>query len=608
MAVAGPAAGAGKQVVGSGGVGARDRPGEGGHAYAPLRIPLVVDGETWGALVLSGAEGSPADEVARLDILVRMASLVLHRIQVAEALRESELIERASRFRLTTILESVTDAFFMLDPEWRFTYLNDEAERLLRSSRDDVLGRNVWQALPETVGSRLYDDLHRALGRGEPTHSEIRLQPLDIWADVRAYPSAEGLSVFLRDISERKRTEEELRESERVFRAFGNSLPQLAWSADPRGSVTWYNQRWYDYTGTVLDDVRGWGWTTLHHPEHVDRVVAGMRAALETGEPWEDTFPLRSRTGEYRWFLSRAVPFRDAGGKVVRWFGTNTDVTERIAADAERQRLLEAERRSRAEAEEREGELTRVTESRARLLRGFSHDLKNPLGAADGYLELLEDGVFGALEAGQADGVRGVRESIGTALRLIEDLLAMARAESGELPIRTAPMDVRSLVSLAAEEYRSMAEAKGLGMRVDIPHPIPPVEGDEHRVRQVLGNLLSNAVKYTDEGGIVLSAAMQDREPGGPGSWLALSVADTGRGIPEGEQEFLFQEFHRLGDRDDRSGAGIGLAISRHIADALGGDITVRSETGVGSTFTLWLPSSRTSETRPPSVDALSDT
>ena len=124
------------------------------------------------------------------------------------------------------------------------------------------------------------------------------------------------------------------------FKSFANAIPQLAWIADESGSIYWYNDRWYEYTGTTLEEMRGWGWQNVHHPDHVDRVVKKFSHFVATGDPWEDTFPLRSRTGEWRWFLTRATPIRDATAKIVRFFGTNTDITEQRQVLEERERLL----------------------------------------------------------------------------------------------------------------------------------------------------------------------------------------------------------------------------------------------------------------------------
>jgi PAS domain S-box-containing protein len=145
----------------------------------------------------------------------------------------------------------------------------------------------------------------------------------------------------LRDSGARDIAEEALREGEARFRDMANSISQLAWMADEKGDIFWYNDRWFNYTGTTLPEMVGWGWQKVHHPDHVERVVDKIRHCFDRGEIWEDTFPLRGQDGLYRWFLSRAVPIRDPEGKVLRWFGTNTDITDRKMADAKQQLLAE---------------------------------------------------------------------------------------------------------------------------------------------------------------------------------------------------------------------------------------------------------------------------
>jgi PAS domain S-box-containing protein len=134
-----------------------------------------------------------------------------------------------------------------------------------------------------------------------------------------------GVNVAAEEITERKRAEavlatndKALRESELRFRELADHISQFAWTADAKGWIYWYNKRWHDYTGTTLEDMQGWGWQKVHHPEHVDRVVERIRQSFETGTPWEDTFPLRGKDGNYRWFLSRALPIRNEEGDVVR--------------------------------------------------------------------------------------------------------------------------------------------------------------------------------------------------------------------------------------------------------------------------------------------------
>jgi PAS domain S-box-containing protein len=166
---------------------------------------------------------------------------------------------------------------------------------------------------------------------GSLTAEQFSLQDQRIFAAMVARASAAIVQHLLRDQAQRATAL--LAEQERQFRALADNIPQLTWMADASGQRYWYNQRWYQYTGTTLEEVQGSGWHKAHHPDHIDRVYQRWMRAVEHGEPWEDTYPLRGADGFYRWFLSRAVPIRDASGAIERWFGTNTDVTARRFLD-----------------------------------------------------------------------------------------------------------------------------------------------------------------------------------------------------------------------------------------------------------------------------------
>lgn len=253
------------------------------------------------------------------------------------------------------------------------------------------------------------------------------------------------------------------------------------------------------------------------------------------------------------------------------------------------QRLAIQSEARRREAEAALRETARAEKSRAALIRGVSHDVKNPLGAADGYAALLELGVRGSLAPQQMETVAKLRGALRSALRIIEDLLDLSRAEGGVLPLSWATVDLRPVVEEMVDQYRGMLESArhGFDLRVEVGEC--PVRTDVERVRQVLGNLLSNAVKYTPaEGRITVSLARRDEGPRA-GGWVAVAVRDTGPGIAPEWREQIFEEFARAPGAA-ASGHGLGLAISRRIARLLGGELTVESEPGSGSTFTLWLP------------------
>lgn len=298
--------------------------------------------------------------------------------------------------------------------------------------------------------------------------------------------------------------------------------------------------------------------------------------------------PVRGPTGDVLGsFCAVDVTPRD-------WTPLEVDTMKELAVSAEREVALRHWMRQQAQLLEREfaarEELERVMESRARLMRGFTHDVKNPLGAGNGFLALLEEEVFGPLTEQQRHSIRRVRRAIGSALALIDELIAIASSEKGELQVEYTPVSLPDLIREMLEEYRPQALARGLAIEGAVEPDLPVVHSDPLRIRQILGNLLSNAVKYTHSGTVRLSASMRSGT-GLPatGAWVALDVTDTGTGIPDSQLQLLFREFVRL-DPDGVAGAGLGLAISQRLAEALGGTISVTSQAGVGSTFTLWLP------------------
>jgi signal transduction histidine kinase len=248
----------------------------------------------------------------------------------------------------------------------------------------------------------------------------------------------------------------------------------------------------------------------------------------------------------------------------------------------EKVRLLEEARAGRQQ-------LDRAMKSRSRLMRGFSHDVKNPLGAASGYAELLSLGIHGQLTAEQNRIIGNIQRCIASALALIDDLHQLGRAETGNIVVQRATVDVVSLLKAVAEDYSGAAAAKGLSLTVEVEADRLLIESDRVRVREIIGNLLSNAIKYTQRGVVTLRLAKESPPSAAATSaWARIDVIDTGPGIAAEDHDAIFQEFSRL--PSEQPGAGVGLAISTLVADALGGRISLVSDIDRGSTFTLWLP------------------
>lgn len=245
-------------------------------------------------------------------------------------------------------------------------------------------------------------------------------------------------------------------------------------------------------------------------------------------------------------------------------------------------------------AEERRDQVEEVSENRARLIRGITHDLKNPLGGARGHLQLLQAGIIDDPDR-RRDSLDRADRAIGTALEIIQDLLNLSRAEAGELPLAPQPTELGAVVREMVGDQQAAAQRAGLDLDFRAEPHLPVVETDPRRVREIVRNLVSNAIKYTPNGGSVRIVVRRHAANGeAPPRWLAVDVSDNGPGIAPDDQEDIFREFARLdGGGGGPAGSGLGLAISRHIARMLGGDIIVSSDVGQGSTFTLHVPVER---------------
>ena len=355
-------------------------------------------------------------------------------------------------------------------------------------------------------------------------------------------------------------------ESEERFRQIVEGLHDVIWLTNPGGTQLYFVNAAYERIwGTPRAEMYENPMAFLEsvHPDDRERVRAAIGA--QPYGSYDVEFRIVRPAGDIRWVWSRGYPVRDGNGEIYRVGNIIEDITER----------------------------RQIVESHERLVRGFTHDIKNPLGAADGYLALLEMGIYGPVLAAQSESLGRARAAIRNALTLITQLLDIERAQSGQLAIHWALTDVDAISSDIVRGFRAAADAKRLRLE-QLPHRADDsvvIESDPTLVRQILANLVSNAVKYTQPDGhvTVRAHATDGAALNRAGPWIGIEVADDGPGIPYAKQDMLFREFARF-DAGAAEGSGIGLAISQRLAAMLGAVITFTSEPGVGSTFTLWLP------------------
>ena len=372
---------------------------------------------------------------------------------------------------------------------------------------------------------------------------------------------------------ELKQSDQSLREAEQRFRNLADNIPQLAWIADAAtdGEVHWFNQNWYDYTGTTLDQMRGSGWHAVHHPEHAERVIRKFSRHVREGLDWEDTFPLRGKDGGFRWFLSRMKVIRDESGKAIWLFGTNTDVTEqRQMADELRQNAADM-----SEADCRKNE----------FLAMLAHELRNPLAPIRNALQIIRMNDRSA-EAMQLASEMMERQ-VGQMVRLVDDLLDVSRISRGKIELRRARIELASVIHHVVEACRPSMESNKHELTVTLPPEPIYLNADPTRLAQVVGNLLTNACKFTDQGGrIGLSLAQE-------GEQAVVRVQDNGVGIAPDQLSRVFDMFTQIDTSMERSvgGLGIGLTLVQTLVELHGGSVEVHSP-GVakGSEFVVRLP------------------
>ena len=381
----------------------------------------------------------------------------------------------------------------------------------------------------------------------------------------------------VRDVTERRIAEDALRMSERQFREFAETLPQMTWMASPYGKWIYHNRRWREYTGLSDEELCRGEWFSSIHPDDAHTYTAVQDKAVAAGKPFDVECRLRRRDGAYRWHLSRAMPVLDSEGRAIRWIGYLADIHDMKSAREAIERELAERTRDLVAARDQATAANRVKDI---FLATMSHELRTPLNSIIGFSGLLLDGLTGSLNDEQHRQVEIVNKSGHHLLGLISDVLDISKIETGRLPLDMAPIRLRQLIEEQIEAVGTQARESGMAVIAEYPDPAVSVIGDAKRVRQVLNNLLSNAIKYSDRGRVVVRAVVEQ-------GVARIEVEDTGIGIAAEELDRIFQPFHRVALPKGmvREGTGLGLAVTKRLVTAMGGAIGVSSEAGIGSRF-----------------------
>ncbi|MGZ2748964.1 ATP-binding protein [Burkholderia stagnalis] len=353
-------------------------------------------------------------------------------------------------------------------------------------------------------------------------------------------------------------------DGERGFRALADAIPHIVWTSDPTGSIDFVNQRGLDFGGITLSQAQGWdNWSPFVHPDDLQAVYDRWARSIATGDEFVTEYRLRAADGGYRWFLCRALPYRDHDGRIVKWFGTETDIEDQKQAQAA------AERANRAKSD---------------FLSSMSHELRSPLNAILGFAQLMASDAPPPTPSQQAS-IDQILRAGWHLLELINEVLDLARIESGQVPMSLEVVSLSEMLDECASMIAPQARQSGIDARFAPVGPLTHVRADRTRVKQVVVNLLSNAIKYNRPAGTV-DVECTTQPPGR----VRIGVRDTGPGLSPDQLGRLFQPFERLGqEAGGEEGTGIGLVVAKRLTELMGGAIGVDSTVGEGSVFWIEL-------------------
>lgn len=360
----------------------------------------------------------------------------------------------------------------------------------------------------------------------------------------------------LREITEEKIHQQEIEESEQKFRLLANSMPQLIWTGDAGGNINYFNQAVYEYSGLTPEEIDRQGWTIVVHPDDREENVRVWLNSIATGKDYLFEHRFRRHDGEYRWQLSRAIPQKDAHGKIQMWVGTSTDIQEMKEMDQQKDYFIGL----------------------------ASHELKTPITSIKAYTQILQTKYINSGDNFLIKSLNIVDRQILKLTNLISDLLDLSKIKSGTLTLHKEDFYLNELIHEVIDEINHINP--GYEIKFSKKANVH-LNADRERIGQVLINFLTNAIKYSPHSSDIQVESFSNND-----GIVNVTVKDFGIGINKSDQEKIFDRFYRVEGKNEKTfpGFGIGLFISMEIIHRHNGTIGVASEPGKGSVFYFTIP------------------